>query len=132
MTDETAGGLRALVSRLGEPAIRAGVATAMQRMGEAFVLGPRHRGGAEEGRPRRQPRLPLLLRHAWRGRPGPGRMRRRISSPISTRLRRSGRSHNDGADVFARDSVSVKLSALHPRYRIPEGRARRAGNSPAC
>ena len=39
MTDETAGGLRALVARLGEPAIRAGVATAMQRMGEAFVLG---------------------------------------------------------------------------------------------
>ena len=27
-----------------------------------------------------------------------------------------GRSHNDGSDVFARDSVSVKLSALHPRY----------------
>jgi len=115
--------LRALVARLGEPAIRAGVASAMQRMGEAFVLG-RDIGEA--------------LRRADRGANRAFRYSfdmlgegARTSPDAETYLeayrhaiRAVGEAAASGGDVFTRDSVSVKLSALHPRYEpFQAGRA---------
>jgi RHH-type proline utilization regulon transcriptional repressor/proline dehydrogenase/delta 1-pyrroline-5-carboxylate dehydrogenase len=115
MTDETAGGLRALVSRLGEPAIRAGVATAMQRMGEAFVLGR----NIDEALKKADRGANRAFRYSF-DMLGEGA---RTGTDAATyqqsyldAIAAVGRSHNDGSDVFARDSVSVKLSALHPRY----------------
>jgi len=120
----TAGGaLRSMMARLGEPAIRVAVAGAMQRMGEAFVLG---RDIAE------------ALRRADRG-------ANRAFRYSFDMLGEGARTAHDAAaylesyraaveavgaesagfgDVFARDSVSVKLSALHPRYEpLQAGRA---------
>jgi RHH-type proline utilization regulon transcriptional repressor/proline dehydrogenase/delta 1-pyrroline-5-carboxylate dehydrogenase len=115
--------LRALVARLGEPAIRAGVASAMQRMGEAFVLG-RDIGEA--------------LRRADRGANRAFRYSfdmlgegARTAPDAATYLeayrhaiRMVGEASAHEGDVFTRDSVSVKLSALHPRYEpFQAGRA---------
>jgi RHH-type proline utilization regulon transcriptional repressor/proline dehydrogenase/delta 1-pyrroline-5-carboxylate dehydrogenase len=115
--------LRGLVAKLGEPAIRAGVAGAMQRMGEAFVLG---RDIAE------------ALRRADRGANRAFRYSfdmlgegARTAPDAETYLeayrhaiRVVGAEAGAGGDEFTRDSVSVKLSALHPRYEpFQAGRA---------
>ena len=125
LTESSASGatLRGLVARLGEPAIRVGVAGAMQRMGEAFVLG---RDIAE------------ALRRADRGanrafrysfdmlgegaRTGPDA--EVYLEAYREAIRAVGADTAGRGDVFARDSVSVKLSALHPRYEpFQAGRA---------
>jgi RHH-type proline utilization regulon transcriptional repressor/proline dehydrogenase/delta 1-pyrroline-5-carboxylate dehydrogenase len=125
MTEASASGatLRGLVARLGEPAIRVGVGGAMQRMGEAFVLG---RDIAE------------ALRRADRGANkafrysfdmlGEGARTAADAAAYLESYRHAIRAVGaDGAgkgDVFSRDSVSVKLSALHPRYEpFQAGRA---------
>jgi RHH-type proline utilization regulon transcriptional repressor/proline dehydrogenase/delta 1-pyrroline-5-carboxylate dehydrogenase len=117
------GSLRGLIARMGEPAIRAAVAGAMQRMGEAFVLGRD---------------IDEALRRADRG---PNRAFRysfdmlgegartaedaqAYLASYEAAIRAVGRSANDGLAVHAQDSVSVKLSALHPRYEpFQAGRA---------
>ncbi len=117
MTDATAqaGTLRSVVARLGEPAIRVGVTGAMQRMGEAFVLGRD---------------ITEALRRADRGANkafrysfdmlGEGARTAEDAEDYQESYRRAvkavGQSASTSSDVFARDSVSVKLSALHPRY----------------
>ena len=72
-----------------------------------------HRGGA---RPRRRPsRLPLFLRHAGRGRPH-GRRRRALSRRLCGRHRGHRARRPATARCPNRPGISVKLSALHPRF----------------
>lgn len=123
LTEAPAGALRALVARLGEPTIRVAVGSAMQRMGEAFVLG---RSIAE------------ALRRADRGANkafrysfdmlGEGARTaddaRDYFQAYRDAIAAVGAAAAGTGDVFARDSVSVKLSALHPRYEpLQAGRA---------
>jgi hypothetical protein len=76
--------------------------------------GPHHRGGAEALAQGRERRLPLQLRHARRGGADPAGRARYLEAYRA----RSSRSAAAGPypDVFAAPSISVKLSALHPRY----------------
>jgi RHH-type proline utilization regulon transcriptional repressor/proline dehydrogenase/delta 1-pyrroline-5-carboxylate dehydrogenase len=123
LAEASAGGatLRGLVARLGEPAIRVGVAGAMQRMGEAFVLG---RDIAEALR-RADRRANRAFRYSF-DMLGEGA---RTAADAATYLeayrgaiRAVGADAGRAGDVFSRDSVSVKLSALHPRYEPLQGR----------
>ena len=78
---------------------------------------PHHRRSAQARQAADRGRLPLLLRHAGRGRLHRRRMPRAITRPIRRRLRRSPKTYPDlETEVFERPSISVKLSALHPRY----------------
>ncbi|HWF00230.1 MAG TPA: bifunctional proline dehydrogenase/L-glutamate gamma-semialdehyde dehydrogenase PutA [Caulobacteraceae bacterium] len=109
------GSLKGLVARMGEPAIRAAVATAMQRMGEAFVLGR----DIEEALRRADRGANKLFRYSFDmlgegARTGPD-AEAYFQSYVDA-VQAVGRSAGGGGDLFARDSVSVKLSALHPRY----------------
>jgi RHH-type proline utilization regulon transcriptional repressor/proline dehydrogenase/delta 1-pyrroline-5-carboxylate dehydrogenase len=114
LSQAQSGTLKGLMARMGEPAIRVAVASAMQMMGEAFVLGR----DIEEA-----------LRRADRG----ANKRFRYSFDMlgeGARTAADATAYQDsyvaavravgaapaGADVFGADSVSVKLSALHPRY----------------
>jgi RHH-type proline utilization regulon transcriptional repressor/proline dehydrogenase/delta 1-pyrroline-5-carboxylate dehydrogenase len=127
LAEAPAGTVRGLVARLGEPAVRAAVGGAMQTMGQAFVLG---RDIAE------------ALRRADRGANRAFRYsfdmlgegaRTAADAQVyfdayAEAIRAVGRSGGGGGgadgDVFSRDSVSVKLSALHPRYEpLQAGRA---------
>ena len=117
MTEASASGstLRGLVARLGEPAIRVGVAGAMQRMGEAFVLGR----DITEALRRADRGANRAFRYSFDmlgegARTGPDAATyldsyRHAITAVGTDATGKG-------DVFSRDSVSVKLSALHPRY----------------
>ncbi len=115
------GSLRAAVARLGEPAVRAAVANAMQRMGEAFVLGRT---------------IDEALRRADRG---ANRVFRYSFDMLGEAARTAddaaayfeayreavvalGETTDGGGEVFDADSISVKLSALHPRFEPLQAR----------
>jgi RHH-type proline utilization regulon transcriptional repressor/proline dehydrogenase/delta 1-pyrroline-5-carboxylate dehydrogenase len=112
---ERGGALRGALARLGEPALRAAVAAAMQTMGEAFVLGRD---------------INEALRHADRRANRPFRYSfdmlgeaartaqdaRAYVEAYRTAIIAVGEAADERSDVFGRDGVSVKLSALHPRY----------------
>ncbi|HEY2179385.1 MAG TPA: bifunctional proline dehydrogenase/L-glutamate gamma-semialdehyde dehydrogenase PutA [Caulobacteraceae bacterium] len=117
MAEASGGGatLRGLVARLGEPAIRVGVAGAMQRMGEAFVLGR----DIDEALRRADRGANRAFRYSF-DMLGEGARTAPDAATYLEAYREAIRAVGAGAgksgDVFSRDSVSVKLSALHPRY----------------
>ena len=121
--DEGEGGiegtLRAMVRRLGEPVIRTAVAAAMREMGEQFVLG-RTIDEAVQARPADdRERLSLFLRHAGRG--GAHRGRRAALSSRLCRRDLVARTAAPTAPTSAHNpGISVKLSALHPRYEMAQ------------
>ncbi|HLZ84488.1 MAG TPA: bifunctional proline dehydrogenase/L-glutamate gamma-semialdehyde dehydrogenase PutA [Caulobacteraceae bacterium] len=114
LAEAPAGTVRGLVARLGEPAVRAAVAGAMQTMGQAFVLGR----DIDEALRRADRGANRAFRYSFDmlgegARTGPDAEAYQQSYAEAVRaLGRAG----GAPDVFARDSVSVKLSALHPRY----------------
>ncbi len=117
------GALRGLMARLGEPAIRVAVGGAMQRMGEAFVLGR----DIEEGLKRADRGANRAFRYSF-DMLGEGARTTPDAEVYMEAYRQAvtavGAEDAGGGDVFARDSVSVKLSALHPRYEpFQAGRA---------
>ncbi|MGA2952604.1 MAG: bifunctional proline dehydrogenase/L-glutamate gamma-semialdehyde dehydrogenase PutA [Caulobacteraceae bacterium] len=124
LTETSTGGdtLRGLAGRLGEPAIRVAVASAMQRMGEAFVLGR----DIKEALKRADRRANRAFRYSF-DMLGEGAR----TTPDAAAYLESYRAAITaiGADVageavLERDSISVKLSALHPRYEpFQAGRA---------
>ena len=115
LTDPQAGTVRALVGRLGEPAIRVGVAGAMQRMGEAFVLGRDINEAlrrADRGANKAFRYSFDMLGEGARTNPDADAYFQSYLDAVAA----VGRSASGAGDVFAADSVSVKLSALNPRY----------------
>jgi RHH-type transcriptional regulator, proline utilization regulon repressor / proline dehydrogenase / delta 1-pyrroline-5-carboxylate dehydrogenase len=104
---EEAGALRRLISRAGEPFVRQAVGAAMKMMGEIFVMG-RTIGEASK------------------------RMERPENAGFTASfdmLGEAARTYGDGERYFASyldaiaqtgkgHSISVKLSALHPRYEV--------------
>ncbi|MBV8681729.1 MAG: bifunctional proline dehydrogenase/L-glutamate gamma-semialdehyde dehydrogenase PutA [Caulobacteraceae bacterium] len=123
LTEPRGGVLKGLVARMGEPAIRAAVGVAMQRMGEAFVLG-RDIGEALRRADRganRDFRYSFdMLGEGARTAPDAEAYLESYAKAVEA----IGRATPSGVDVHAADSVSVKLSALHPRYEpFQAGRA---------
>jgi len=113
-----AGTLRSMVRRLGEPVIRRAVAAAMREMGEQFVLGRTideavRRGGEmmEKGYLYSYD----MLGEAARTDADALRYLKAYADAIS-----SLNSGTNGPDIRANPGISVKLSALHPRYEIAQ------------
>jgi RHH-type proline utilization regulon transcriptional repressor/proline dehydrogenase/delta 1-pyrroline-5-carboxylate dehydrogenase len=105
--------LTRLIARAGEPIIRRGVDLAMRMMGEQFVTGRTIEEALERARTGGE-RLPLQLRHAGRGRDDGGRR-----GALPGRLRERDPRHRPGigrARHREGPGISIKLSALHPRY----------------
>ena len=117
------GTVRGLVARLGEPAVRLAVAGAMQTMGQAFVLGRDINEAlrrADRGQNRAFRYSFDMLGEGARTAPDAEAYFQAYVDAITA----VGRSGRKGEEIFARDSVSVKLSALHPRYEpFQAGRA---------
>jgi RHH-type proline utilization regulon transcriptional repressor/proline dehydrogenase/delta 1-pyrroline-5-carboxylate dehydrogenase len=110
------GHLRAAVKRLGEPVIRTAVTRAMKEMGRQFVLGE-----TIEAAMRRAAELEArgftysydMLGEAARTEADARRYHLSYSRAI-TAIAGAARS----ADIRANPGISVKLSALHPRYEV--------------
>lgn len=110
------GHLRAAVKRLGEPVIRRAVAQAMKEMGRQFVLGE-----TIEAAMKRASELEAkgytysydMLGEAARTEADARRYHLSYSKAITAIA-----SAAKGADIRANPGISVKLSALHPRYEV--------------
>jgi RHH-type proline utilization regulon transcriptional repressor/proline dehydrogenase/delta 1-pyrroline-5-carboxylate dehydrogenase len=115
LSQAPSGTLKGLVARMGEPAIRVAVASAMQMMGEAFVLGR----DIEEALKRADRGANKQFRYSFDmlgegARTSPDAAA--YQEAYVAAVRAVGAGAAGARDVFATDSVSVKLSALHPRY----------------
>ncbi len=125
--------LRGMVRRLGEPVIRTAVSRAMREMGRQFVLGQdigeaMARAGEDGGA-----RLHLFLRHAGRGGAHDGATPRRYyADAYARRHRRDLPRRCTEAEIAANPGISVKLSALHPRYEVAQDATGHGGAGAAC
>lgn len=117
-TGGIAGTLRAMVRRLGEPVIRAAVAAAMREMGEQFVLGRTIEEAIKRGRPMTAKGYLYsydMLGEAARTEADAQRYHRSYAQAIATLARLS-----NSDDIRRNPGISVKLSALHPRYEASQ------------
>ena len=111
---EKPGVLRGLVARAGEPFVRAGVGAAMRRMGQVFVMGRTIEEALGHMRERDQAGFTAsfdMLGEAARTFEDADRY---MASYVDA-VRRVG-----AGGARAGHSVSVKLSALHPRYETAQ------------
>ena len=118
--DDTEGGitrhLRAAVKRLGEPVIRTAVSRAMKEMGRNFVLGEtidKAMDRATELEGKGYTYSYDMLGEAARTE-GDARRYHLSYSRAITAIARAAR----GNDIRTNPGISVKLSALHPRYEV--------------
>jgi RHH-type proline utilization regulon transcriptional repressor/proline dehydrogenase/delta 1-pyrroline-5-carboxylate dehydrogenase len=106
--------LRGMVRRLGEPVIRTAVAAAMREMGEQFVLGRTIAEAVRRGRPLTAKGYLYsydMLGEAARTEADAKRYFRAYQDAISALD-----AGTNGPDIRFNPGISVKLSALHPRY----------------
>jgi RHH-type proline utilization regulon transcriptional repressor/proline dehydrogenase/delta 1-pyrroline-5-carboxylate dehydrogenase len=108
--------LRRLVTRSGEPVIRQAVTYAMRILGRQFVLGRTIEEAMKEAKPWRDKgyrfSFDMLGEAAYTAHDA-----RRYYDSYRDALRAIAKAAPDKtASIFERPSISVKLSALHPRY----------------
>ncbi len=111
-----AGVLRETIRRLGEPVIRAAVAQAMRELGHHFVLGRDMREATARAAEMEAQGYRFsydMLGEAARTEADARRYHLAYSNAITALAGTGG-----GAGVRDRPGVSVKLSALHPRYEF--------------
>jgi len=110
---EQASALKRLIARTGEPFVRQGVGAAMRMMGEIFVMG-RNIGEAIARMKKRENKGFTasfdMLGEAARTFPDAERYYRSYEDAIRAVGKAAGEGH----------SISVKLSALHPRYEVSQ------------
>ncbi len=107
------GALRGAVRRLGEPVIRVAVAQAMKLLGRQFVLGQTIEEALEHSRGPAAQGITFsydMLGEAARNAADAQRYQRAYADAIAAIA------PGCGADIRNNPGISVKLSALHPRY----------------
>jgi RHH-type transcriptional regulator, proline utilization regulon repressor / proline dehydrogenase / delta 1-pyrroline-5-carboxylate dehydrogenase len=112
------GTLRAMVRRLGEPVIRTAVSAAMREMGEQFVLGRTIEEAVRRGRPMTGKGYLYsydMLGEAARTDADALRYHRAYADAIAALAKTA-----TGDDIRRNPGISVKLSAIHPRYEIAQ------------
>ncbi|MCG6883380.1 MAG: bifunctional proline dehydrogenase/L-glutamate gamma-semialdehyde dehydrogenase PutA [Silicimonas sp.] len=112
------GTLRGAVKRMGEPLIRAAVKQAMKEMGRQFVLGETIEKALERGKTREAQGYTYsfdMLGEAARTRADAERYARDYAHAIKA----IGRAAKHDA-IVDNPGISIKLSALHPRYEVPQ------------
>ncbi|MCC5777675.1 bifunctional proline dehydrogenase/L-glutamate gamma-semialdehyde dehydrogenase PutA [Nitratireductor sp. B36] len=110
--------LRGLVRRMGEPVIRTAVSRAMREMGEQFVLGRTIEEAMKRGRSMVEKGYTYsydMLGEAARTEADALRYHKAYSDAIAALKR-----HSNREDIRENPGISVKLSALHPRYEATQ------------
>eukprot|EP00903_Cladosiphon_okamuranus_P020770 g19075.t1 len=111
-----AGTLRSMVRRMGEPVIRNAVGAAIRQMGRQFVLGETIQSAMERAKRKESSGFTYsydMLGEAAMTRADADRYARAYTDAI-TAIAGAAK----GADVRSNPGISVKLSALHPRYEV--------------
>jgi RHH-type proline utilization regulon transcriptional repressor/proline dehydrogenase/delta 1-pyrroline-5-carboxylate dehydrogenase len=110
--------LRAAIKRMGEPVIRTAVARAMKEMGRQFVLGEDIKGAMKRAAGMEAEGFTYsydMLGEAARTEGDARRYHLSYSDAISSIAH--GCTHDD---IRRNPGISVKLSALHPRYEVAQ------------
>lgn len=120
--DEEGGGiastLRSMVRRLGEPVIRTAVSAAMREMGEQFVLGRTVTEAVKNGRSMTRKGYTYsydMLGEAARTEGDAVRYFNAYRDAIQALA-----SEAKSDDIRSNPGISVKLSAIHPRYEVAQ------------
>jgi len=115
---DVGGLLRRLVHRSGEPVIRSALREAMRIMGRQFVMGRTIKEALERAAP--------AEKNGWRhsfdmlGEAAKTAAdARRYGEAYENAIRALGKARGD-RDVFQAPTISVKLSAIHPRYEFAQ------------
>jgi RHH-type proline utilization regulon transcriptional repressor/proline dehydrogenase/delta 1-pyrroline-5-carboxylate dehydrogenase len=110
--------LQSAVKRLGEPVIRTAVARAMKELGGQFVLGETIDAAVRRGRDRASNgytySYDMLGEAAMTAEDAA-----RYHAAYAGAIRRLGAESN-GTDIRGNPGISIKLSALHPRYEVAQ------------
>ncbi len=118
LDDDQAGTLRRMVRRLGEPVIRAAVGRAMKEMGRQFVLGQTIDGALSRARTREAQGFTYsydMLGEAAMTAADAARYARAYADAIGAIATACTK-----GSVEANPGISIKLSALHPRYEVAQ------------
>jgi RHH-type proline utilization regulon transcriptional repressor/proline dehydrogenase/delta 1-pyrroline-5-carboxylate dehydrogenase len=111
--------LKKVASRAGEPVVRTAMRQAMRIMGHQFVMGRT----IDEALERSQRKNGRRYRYSF-DMLGEAALTRkdatRYLESYSSAIRRIGTVAGSAADVSAAPSISIKLSALHPRYSFTQ------------
>ncbi|MGA9421828.1 MAG: proline dehydrogenase family protein, partial [Rhodanobacteraceae bacterium] len=125
LADETrrdfSGALRRLVGRAGEPVIRLAVRQAMRIMGHQFVMGRTIAEALERSSERQNAAYRYsydMLGEAALTQPDADRYFQAYVDAIDALGKRDSALRKRERDVLDAPSISVKLSALHPRYEV--------------
>ncbi|WP_304616040.1 bifunctional proline dehydrogenase/L-glutamate gamma-semialdehyde dehydrogenase PutA [Paracoccus sp. (in: a-proteobacteria)] len=113
-----AGTLRGAIRRLGEPVIRAAMQRAMREMGRQFVLGQTITDALSRARTLEAKGYSYsydMLGEAAMTREDADRYARSYADAIAAIAKSC-----DKGDVRANPGISIKLSALHPRYEVAQ------------
>src|SRR5688572_10813206 len=115
---DTAGYLKRLITRSGEPVIRSAMKQAMRIMGKQFVLGRTIEEALGIAKPLEAEgyrfSYDMLGEAAFTAEDA-----KKYFASYKSALKKLG-AKATGSDVFSRPSISVKLSALHPRYEVKQ------------
>jgi RHH-type proline utilization regulon transcriptional repressor/proline dehydrogenase/delta 1-pyrroline-5-carboxylate dehydrogenase len=117
--EEPATLLRRLVARAGEPVVRAAIRQAMKIMAEQFIVGETIDAAIE----RAAEREPLGYRFSYDVLGEAARTARdteRYLAAYAAAIDSVGRAAAHDAPIEARPGVSIKLSALHPRFEVAQ------------
>jgi RHH-type proline utilization regulon transcriptional repressor/proline dehydrogenase/delta 1-pyrroline-5-carboxylate dehydrogenase len=106
-----------LIARSGEPLIRQAMTVAMRIMGGQFVLGRTIDEALEKGRPWTARGCRYSFDMLGEAAMTSADAERYLAS-YAAAIDAVGRHPDDGRSIFTRNSVSVKLSALHPRFDV--------------
>jgi RHH-type transcriptional regulator, proline utilization regulon repressor / proline dehydrogenase / delta 1-pyrroline-5-carboxylate dehydrogenase len=124
LDDDQAGTLRRMVRRLGEPVIRTAVGRAMKEMGRQFVLGQTINDALSRAKTREAQGFTYsydMLGEAAMTGADAARYDRAYADAIAAIAKAC-----DKGSVEENPGISIKLSALHPRYEVAqEGRVMR-------
>ena len=113
-----AGTLRGMIRRLGEPVIRTAVGRAMKEMGRQFVLGQTIDAALDRARSREAQGFTYsydMLGEAAMTSADAARYAREYGNAISAIARACTK-----GSVQTNPGISIKLSALHPRYEVAQ------------
>ena len=109
--------LKTMVNKSGEPVIRSSMLQAMRIMGKQFVLGRTMKEALKEGKAEESRGVRFSFDMLGEG-AHTQKDADRYFEAYRAAVAELGavRPNEEGADIFARPSISVKLSAIHPRY----------------
>ena len=106
--------LSRVIARLGEPVIRRGVDLAMELMGEQFVIGETIGGALRRARQQEQQGFTYSYDMLGEAATTAADAARYLAD-YERAIHAIGKA-SDGRGVYAGPGISIKLSALHPRY----------------